>query len=230
MIVSHEHQFVFVKTRKTAGTSMEIALSEHCGDDDIITPISPEDEAHRRSLGFRGAQNYSFPVKRYTTHQATKALRQGRPYRYINHTPADQIRRGIGNERWRNYFCFTIERNPFDKAVSRYYWERFRGRSGSNGSIDQFVITAGTGRLSDWPLYANADEISVDFILRYESLSTDIVALSEQLDIDIRLPAVRAKGDVRPDSQPYTELLGSIARRKIETCCWREMAALGYTW
>ena len=34
MIASHAHRFVFVKTRKTAGTSLEIALSRHCGPSD----------------------------------------------------------------------------------------------------------------------------------------------------------------------------------------------------
>jgi hypothetical protein len=31
VIVSHEHVFVFLKTEKTAGTSVEIALSRSCG-------------------------------------------------------------------------------------------------------------------------------------------------------------------------------------------------------
>ena len=31
MIVSHEHKFIFLKTKKTAGTSIELALSELCG-------------------------------------------------------------------------------------------------------------------------------------------------------------------------------------------------------
>jgi len=37
VIASHRHRFVFVKTRKTAGTSLEIALSRHCGPDDVVT-------------------------------------------------------------------------------------------------------------------------------------------------------------------------------------------------
>ena len=37
MIISHKHKFIFFKTRKTAGTSLQIALSEFCGSDDIIT-------------------------------------------------------------------------------------------------------------------------------------------------------------------------------------------------
>ena len=58
MIVSHQHRFVFVKTRKTAGTSIEIALAQHCGPDDIITPIDEVDEQIRRNLGHRGPQNF----------------------------------------------------------------------------------------------------------------------------------------------------------------------------
>ncbi len=41
VIVSHEHGFIFMKTRKTAGTSVEIALSRICGPDDVITPDHP---------------------------------------------------------------------------------------------------------------------------------------------------------------------------------------------
>ena len=56
MIVSHAHKFVFLKTKKTAGTSIELALSTLCGDDDIITPLTEIDEAQRASG--RGAQNW----------------------------------------------------------------------------------------------------------------------------------------------------------------------------
>ena len=57
MILSHKHKFIFIKTRKTAGTSIEIALSRFCGKDDIITPISPEDEKIRKKIGVK-PQNY----------------------------------------------------------------------------------------------------------------------------------------------------------------------------
>ena len=37
MIISHKHKFIFIKTVKTAGTSIDIALSKICEPQDIIT-------------------------------------------------------------------------------------------------------------------------------------------------------------------------------------------------
>src|SRR5262245_1397709 len=51
MIVSHRHRFIFLKSKKTAGTSVELALSAVCDAGDIITPLAqPEDEPLRRGL------------------------------------------------------------------------------------------------------------------------------------------------------------------------------------
>jgi len=58
LIINEKLKIIFVKTKKTAGTSFEIALSKFCGEEDIITPLTSKDEKLRRSLDFRCAQNY----------------------------------------------------------------------------------------------------------------------------------------------------------------------------
>ena len=55
MIASFAHDFIFVKTRKVGGTSLEIVLSSWCAARDICTPITPEDEAIRARLRGPGA-------------------------------------------------------------------------------------------------------------------------------------------------------------------------------
>ena len=47
MIISHKHKFIFIKTFKVSGTSMEIALSRHIGGKDILTPLNLERERER---------------------------------------------------------------------------------------------------------------------------------------------------------------------------------------
>ena len=60
MIVSHQHKLIFIKPRKVAGTSFEIALAKFCSEGDIITPISRNDEEIRQRLGFIGPRNFNF--------------------------------------------------------------------------------------------------------------------------------------------------------------------------
>lgn len=234
MIISHLHKFIFVKTRKTGGTSMEIALSAHCGPMDVITRITAEDEAYRQELGFPGPQNLDVPFARsvpFTRSLAREMLRtrgRRRTLQYRNHFSAATIRRCVGAEVWDNYFTFTIERNPFDKAISRYHWE---GRHRKDWpTIDDYVCSAPTRFLSDWDIYAIDDRAAVDFVLRYESLAEHLDVLSARLGIQVRLPERRAKGGFRSDRRDYRDVLSPVSRSKIEGVCWREMSMLGYQW
>jgi hypothetical protein len=221
MIVSHEHRFIFVKTHKTGGTSVEIALSEHCGPDDIITPIVEEDEAYRTELGFRGPQHTQIPpASGITTPGATGEL--------YHHVPASDIRRAVGEDVWSAYFKFTIVRNPYDQAVSLYWWGT-RDRD-PRPSITEYLLQLAPRHLSDWNIYAIADQVAVDHVARYEDLEGEITRIGRRIGVDLRLPAKRSKSQYRLDRRPYTEVLDQPARARIEEVCAHELAAFGYTW
>ena len=58
MIISHKHKFIFFKTRKTAGSSIQVTLAKHCGEDDIITGqyrdgIDDDSHSSRNRLALR---------------------------------------------------------------------------------------------------------------------------------------------------------------------------------
>ena len=222
MIISHKHKFIFVKTRKTAGTSLEIGLSEHCGAQDVITPISPKDELLRASLGFRGAQNHQLPIGFFRRLERSFA---GRHTHYFNHMSAAKIIRYVGEELWNDYFTFTIEREPFGKAISSYY---FRERK-NHRSIEDYIADCSPHRLSNWGMYADESGPRVDYVIRYENMAEGLKFLQSKLSLD-KITMPRAKSQFRKDRQHYSQVLNTQARRQIEAICANEIRYFGYQW
>ena len=220
MIISHRHRFVYVKTRKTASTSVEIALSALCGPDDVITKIMPQDEAVRRSLGYPGPQNEFVRTS------------SGATFELLNHAPA-AVARDLLGAAWNDYFTFTLERNPFDRVISQFSWER--SILPPHATLATFLQTTPPERLSNWHLYADPrepDRVIVDHVGRYESLAESLAFIAETIGLPggIVLPAERTKSHLRTDRRPYREVLSADDRRLVETVCHRELAAFDYAW
>jgi hypothetical protein len=212
MIISHEHQFIFIKTKKTAGTSIEIALSKICGDEDIITPILPEDESIRTALGYRGPQNYIFSGSQL----------------FYNHIPACDIHALVGDDVWNTYFTFCFERNPWDKVISWYF---FRHQTEPRPSISEFIRSAETGSFGNpggFDLYSISGHIAVDRVCLYEHINEEIEYIQNLLNLP-DIPALpTAKSRFRRDRRSYREVLGNEDRSAVERLFAREIAHFGY--
>ena len=140
---------------------------------------------------------------------------------------AHRVRSILGEELWRDYFTFTIERNPHDKAVSLLYWRRSSGRvNPATPTADTIDIPA----LSNWALYASPAGLDVDFVIRYEHLATDLEVISTRIGAAVHLPGYRAKGMLRPQRASQRTVLDERARRVVERRCMRETGCFGYEW
>ena len=215
MIISHRHKFAYVKTRKTASTSLEIALSRFCGPEDIITKITPKGQSLRQNLGYPGPQNefVQSPL--------------GETFELMNHTPA-VVARDLLGAKWTQYFTFTIERNPFDRAISQYFWE-IRAVA-DPPPLSRFLQDGEL--LSNWPLYTDHDALIVDFVGRYETLEHSLDFVSHQLGLGepITLPAAKAKSEFRHDRRHYREVLTGEDRRILEQACRHELEEFDFSW
>lgn len=229
MILSHRHRFIFIKTNKTAGTSVEIALSKFCGEQDIITPISPEDQDIRRQLGFPGPQNYLAPFSWRDCFNVRRRLRGGRALRkYYNHMPASEIRSHVGEDVWQSYYKFCIERNPYDRVISLYFWQN---RSQNLPDLSTFIQSGAPQVLKEKGenLYLLDGKVAVEKICRFESLEQDLEEVRLHLGLPEPLELPRAKSSQRKDRRPYRELLTAADRAALERTFESEIRRLGYS-
>ena len=230
MIVSHARKFVFVKTRKTSGTSLEISLSHICGPEDIITPISFEDELIRLDAGARLPQNYgSRGESRYREMikaRRMKLLRAKRRGRFFNHMPAVKIREAIGQEAWDDYFKFSIERHPYEKVVSHIY---FHARGRKDWDFDtELKRVLDKGYYISYPIYSDGQTPIVDFLVNYENLQESLAELSDKLDFDVAANYPQTKHKFRTERKPARELLDQETKDLIYENCRVEFEALGF--
>ena len=228
MIVSHKYKFIFLKTNKTAGTSIEIALSKFCGPDDIITPISQEDEKTRENLGCRGPQNYLAPIWNYTAKDVARLLRRGiRKPKFYHHISAQVVKELMGEQVWNRYYKFCFERNPWDRLLSLYHW---RCRTGQRPSITEFIQSDVPLVLKrkGFELYTINGEVVVDKVCRYEAIAEELEAVRVKLGIPDKLDLPQAKSRFRKDKRSYRELLDQNQQAKIAELFSEEIRLLGY--
>ena len=228
MIISHNYKFIFIKTNKTAGTSIELALSKYCGPRDIITPITPIDERLRNSLGYPGPQNYLAPLSDYTLRDWAKLILKGvRKKRFYSHIPAQTIKQYIQQNIWDDYYKFCFERNPWDRIISLYYW---RYKSEPRPTIAEFLDSGIPMflRKRGYNLYTINDHVVVDRICRFENISKEIETVRMRLGIPDKLELPQAKSNTRKDKRSYREIINHNDRNKIEQLLDKEFDLLGY--
>lgn len=228
MIISHKHKFIFIKTKKTAGTSIEIALSKICGKEDIIAPISKLDEKFRQEYANISAQNFFLPFNKYTTLNICEAFLLRKRLIYYNHMPCREIKAYISKEVWDSYYKFTLDRNPFDKMVSLYYWRKGDKKF---GNIYDFLKNGGLDGFTSYDIYAIDGVVAVDQVYQFEDLKGMCLDLTKRFKLPelLELPRFKAKSNTRKVKN-YKELLDEKSIELIKTIFAREIKLFGYTY
>jgi Sulfotransferase family len=177
MIISHKYKFIFVKTAKTAGTSIEVFLSNFCGPLDVVTPIIPP-------IAYHAPKNH---------------------HGFHNHMPAHAIRRQGGTETWNSYFKFCVERNPWDKAISHFH--AMKSRQNNNLTFADYLSNGIFPiNFKKYTEPNNPQQIIVDTVIHYEKLMDELNQVFKRLGIpfDGSL-GVNAKAEYRTDRRHYRE-------------------------
>jgi len=223
VIISHSHRYIFIKSEKTAGTSVEAALSKYCTDNDVVTPLGD----YWFNRGERGEW----------IHSSMNA--EG----FFQHDPAAEVKRKVAPEIWTGYFKFSITRNPWDRVVSNFSWEarnkpslrpvrRWYHRLGV--PFNEFRETANLFRTfaaGDWTtndrFYLLDGALCVDFVIRYEHLSRDLGEVCRR----VGLPAValpHLKSGLREAKHGYREYYDETSQAIVSERHQNDIRLFGY--
>lgn len=163
--ISNAYGFVFLKTRKTAGTTIERVLVPFCT------------EPHS-DVTLEGSEK----------HYAYDKDRGSAPEGWRPHIPAKRARNRLGHEKWKRYFRFTAVRNPFDRAISHFFWLRRHEASLENQSFHEvrdmfkrFCIRSNYA--TDRDIVTIGDDLVVEDAIRFERLNDDIYRIGKRLEL-----------------------------------------------
>lgn len=191
MIVCNSRKFVFVKTRKTASTSVEIFLHPYLDLQDIWTPLSEPVVPGNR---YYSIWPFDLAAARFKPVRRRLGKRSPVYFRFLDdHASLKRLYRGYGARRFRNYFKFCFERNPWDYVVSMYhYYYRGSKRPGGRPDFDTFLESGLIRR--NWDLYTINGRVAVDAVYRFEDLDAHMVDLIDKLNLSVSdLPRHKVK-------------------------------------
>ncbi len=202
MLISHSHQFIYLKTRKTAGTSVEMAFQPWATSGRNL-PVEERTHARVSVNGVVGCRLVP-PRDRNPLDDI-----------WFNHMPAASVMARVAAPIWGRYVKFAVVRNPFDRMVSYFHWTEtlvpeMRGRSEDNAAPQSFDQVRARFRHfvldTDWADDSDIVMVDgvwcVDAVLRYETLQADMASVARKLGINrakVLLPTTKSGKHLRGD-------------------------------
>lgn len=200
MLVGHDHKFIFIKTIKTAGTSVEMFLEKTMMPNDHS--IQGTCDQQIGEFGIIGARGQFDPTDRPM---------------YFNHISANRLKWLLGEATWESYYKFSIVRNPFDFLLSNFFFQLSHDRTTqptfasrtfeeTKAQFEEYVMAI--SRDINRELLTISGKLAVDYCIRYENLKTDLAVVLSKLGMQAEVSELgSSKSGIRPTS-------GVLARGK----------------
>jgi hypothetical protein len=121
MIISKKNKFVFLKTPKTGGSSLEFYLSQFCGKEDTLTPLLPSEEKIKKKLNLLNCRNYKirkFNISNLSKFKISKKV-------VLNDHSSLKVLENDLRLNLNQYYIFALVRNPYDWIVSFFLWQLY---------------------------------------------------------------------------------------------------------
>ncbi len=213
-MIFHRQQCIFVHIPRTGGTSLE----------DMLWPDKESRTEADLWMGF---------VDPYRNRYQTGGLQ---------HLLGSQIRDVVGPETFSRYFKFALVRNPWDKAVSQYFYMKKRrdlmDYIGMEEGDDfrRYLSLIISKKHVQWEdqykfIYDNDGHLLVDFVGRFENYRADVTEILNRLKIRTRLlgmPLRKLLHINKTSRSHYSEYYDSESRQFISNFYQKDIELFGY--
>lgn len=225
MLVSFDKSLLFVKSAKTASSALELWFAHHLfgiGLNPAVVELDP-------FVDTRGIMTRAGNLR------ATE-------FEIRPHTTLSGARRLLGTLTFASLTTVTSIRNPYDQAVSFFWWRLGRTNPSLLHELKQAsdkekrknfseMIEQG---LPEWIrlrhyVSLNLDSVDVDHLIRFERLEQDLEKISSLLfgsSPRVNLPV--AKSQIRPSNSNYRSYYSKSDRRSVEEAMSWEIQRFGY--
>jgi len=247
VIVSLVHGFIFVRGRKVAGTSVEIALSTICGPEDVVPPMIPVDERIRQEAGGRSGNYSDNPAMeqayvRLVMESPVDRLHRLRPppSHYTAHMSLTEIvSRYPGS--LQGFRVVAVQRSPYARVLSALnmaqsfdVYRRGGTMQGDPATLaplfDRALRKGAIHALKNLDLYRGADGVLAAAILRYENLQADLDSFLHQIGHDAPVELPHAKKGVLSNGIDPTRVFRRDQIDSINAIFADEFETFGYFW
>lgn len=146
---------------------------------------------------------------------------------YENHAPIRKIKETLGEERLNNYFKFAFVRNPWDRAVSLFYWKKGYEHY---PNFEEWNMRQIHDTLYHEFIMDEKDEVCIDFIGRFENLEEDFKIVCKKIGIPPPEKLGHENIQKVPKRKHYTEYFKSdIQINRVRGLYTKTIDLLGYT-
>jgi hypothetical protein len=213
MLCSHNKRFIYLKTQKTAGTSIEIFFQRFCLPDGRFV----ESHSVEETITEAGIVGSRLEGRKNTDN-------------FYNHMNAEDVKRKLGAEVFESYFKFCVVRNPYDKMVSKFWWQLGLSDDGKREvaklpfrdiktAFKQYILSMAGNLCNDRQVYTIDNELVVNAAIRFEKLIEDTSAVCEKLKINFdhnQVGSYKSGHRVRGEhwSEYYDEDLVTLVERE----------------
>lgn len=227
VFISHFHEFIFIKTKKTAGSSIEEYFEQSL----IGEPAG----------GF--SENSDERITRDAYVSSRGSGRVGARDFLPSHASSEKILKSLGDERFHSYTKVSCVRNPWDQVVSFFWW-----RLSLNPFLHQMVgklpMTLVRLVFTLW-FYRTREKIdSLSFtnqlssggilpkigIIHYENMQEDLARVTRELGLSFQEFSVpKRKITQRARLEPYQEYFLRPVREALTASRGDDLANFGYS-